>query len=233
MYERVRGLLEREIALVGRTIQAGQQAVDVGANLGIYTYALSRAGAVVDAFEPQSACAGLLEAFAESRRNVRVHRVALGAHPGQASLHVPIVEGQKQMGGAAIVSTETVATEVVTVRTLDSFTLPNVELIKIDVEGFELEVIAGATETIRKSRPLLLIEVERRHHGGPIDSIVAGITSLGYSAFFLDAQLHPRPFGEFIPDLHQPIEGPTAAQGPYINNFLFEPTDGSRRWRWR
>jgi FkbM family methyltransferase len=233
MYERMRGLLEREIALVRRTIEPGQRAVDVGANVGIYTYAFSSAGAVVEAFEPQAACARVLEAFAASRRNVRVHHTALGASAGNATLHVPLAQGRVAAGNASVTPSERPAiTESVSIRTLDSFELPDVAMIKIDVEGLELDVISGASATVRRSRPLLLVEIERRHRQGPIDQAVDRITGLGYNAFFLDDGLRPRPFSEFIPDLHQPLEGPGAASAPYVNNFLFEPTDGRRRWRW-
>src|SRR6266568_3035020 len=55
-----------------------------------------------------------------------------------------------------------VAERVVEVRTLDSFEFSDVAMIKIDVEGHEEAVVAGAEETIRRCRPSLLIESEER-----------------------------------------------------------------------
>lgn len=49
------------------------------------------------------------------------------------------------------------------VRKLDSFTFDHVDLIKIDVEGWEYEVIEGAVETIKKHKPVLMIEVLEDH----------------------------------------------------------------------
>jgi FkbM family methyltransferase len=232
VYERMRGWLEREVPLVMRTVQRGNLAVDVGANVGIYTYALSRAGAVVEAFEPQPACTDVLDAYAGSHAGIHVHHVALGAEPGTATLHVPIDGTRLRAGSASLLAGHaTSVQQAVTVRTLDSYALDDVALIKIDVEGFELEVLAGAGSTLARSRPLLLVEIEQRHHHGPIDGALARIAALGYEGFFLDERLRPNRLEAFNQDLHQPIAGPGSGSRPYINNFLFQPLDGMRRWR--
>ena len=53
--------------------------MDVGANAGLYTYAFAKAGAIVEAFEPQAEWAEVVRAFAAGRPSVRVHQVALGS----------------------------------------------------------------------------------------------------------------------------------------------------------
>jgi hypothetical protein len=68
---------------------------------------------------------------------------------------------------------------VVDVRTVDSFALQP-EIMKIDVEGNELEVLEGAGETLERTRPILLIE------NGARDEIIQYLTSFGYNPFSYD-----------------------------------------------
>jgi FkbM family methyltransferase len=234
-YERARGLLERELFLAVAAVQRGDCVVDVGANVGIYTYAFARAGARVEAFEPQRACARVLMAFAASRPAVRVHQVALGAAKSEANLYIPVVDNRARSGEASLRNVGAAAQERVTVALLDTFDLPAVSLIKIDVEGAELGVIDGAVDTIQRDRPLLLVEIEQRHHRSPVSEVFARIAELGYQGYFLDASHRVRLISEFDFERYQNqsavLSKPSAGQ--YINNFLFEPRDravGKPRW---
>ena len=58
---------------------------------------------------------------------------------------------------------------MVYVRTLDSFSLDDVTLLKVDVEGHEVELLNGATQTIRRNRPVVLIEVKDRNRSAVSD----------------------------------------------------------------
>ena len=80
LYERTRGLLERELSVVASMVHAGDHVADVGANHGLYTHMFAKRGAVVEAFEPQPECVAVLQAYASRRRprNVRVHPVEIG-----------------------------------------------------------------------------------------------------------------------------------------------------------
>jgi FkbM family methyltransferase len=233
-YERARGLLERELPLAVAMLEAGDRAIDVGANVGVYTYAFARAGATVEAFEPQRDCALVLNQFAARSSGVRVHQVALGAAAERAELHIPLEDGRSRRGEASLTSSGPGSTEVVEIRPLDSFDFSGVALIKIDVEGSEASVIEGARETIARHRPLLLVEIEQRHHSGPVAEVFRRIEGLDYEGFFLDGTSRIRPLRDFDLDRDQRRSQPRGiSRGrPYINNFLFQATDRTSVRRW-
>lgn len=81
----------------------------------------------------------------------------------------------------------------VPVRTIDSFNLSKLNFIKIDVEGMELEVLRGGTETLRRLRPVVLFETMELFREARGFDIFAEIESLlrdsGYSLFSFDGTL--------------------------------------------
>jgi hypothetical protein len=103
-----------------------------------------------------------------------------------------------------------------------------VRYVKIDVEGHERQVLAGAIQTIKRWRPVLQVEIEQRHHRDPIAGIFGWIVEQGYSGFFFDsAQRRLRPLDEFRVGSHQIL----AAIGTpkYVNNFVFLSHDSAQR----
>jgi FkbM family methyltransferase len=230
-YERARGLIERELPLAVSRVSAGQTVADVGANVGIYTYAFARTGADVVAFEPQARWASILGHYAKAAGNVRVHRVALGAGAGEARLHVPVSEGASRPGCASLRAVKGPSTvEVVRMATLDSFQLDRVGLIKIDVEGAELGVLEGAIDTLRRNRPLLLVEIEQRHFATPIAEVFARFEELDYAGYFLDDRLCVIGIDHFDLVRHQLAPLENSANGPYVNNFLFQHRAAGAQW---
>jgi FkbM family methyltransferase len=134
----------------------------VGANVGIYSYALHRLGFRVHAFEPQPACAQVLAAWAKGKSELTVHNAAAGSTTGYLTLHVPILSGRPVPTRASFLpsSAETLSMQV-PVLTLDSFNLQPVSFIKIDVEGYECDVLRGASSLLDAFHPILLIEIDR------------------------------------------------------------------------
>ena len=236
LYEKTRGLLERELSLATLATRPGDHVADIGANHGIYTHALAKRGAVVEAFEPQPECVAVLRAYASRRRlaNVRVHSVALSATAGIGTLHLP--HGSESSPSASLRATaDGDAALEVTLERLDTFELFDLTLLKIDVEGAELDVLQGAAETLRRCQPLLLVEIEQRHHCEPVAEIFDRIASFGYKGTFLDSGGRLRPLSAFDPERDQleAARQPDRRQ-PYINNFFFSPAArsgaASRRW---
>jgi FkbM family methyltransferase len=161
--DRIMNRMEEELRFIGRITEGREVAVDVGANLGLYSYALSKQFRRVIAFEPNSRITAKLR---RSRRsNVEIHAAALSSSEGEMDLFVPVVAGVDQSGWASfdrqnLVGADEYRRVAVPVLTLDSLDLPTVSFIKIDVEGHELSVLAGAIDTMRRCRPDVLIEVK-------------------------------------------------------------------------
>lgn len=141
--------------------------VDVGANIGITATIAARRSSAVIAVEP------IPETFACLRHNVdhhgldRVHpvRCAAGASPSVTSMFV-----HKGWGFGAFVGYEDAAARYVDfseievpVRTLDDIAdelrMDSIAFIKTDTEGFELEVLAGARDILRRDQPVVFLEV--------------------------------------------------------------------------
>jgi len=222
-YGRFRDELEPEMALLPLLVTRGDRVIDVGGNRGTYAYSLDRLGARVEVFEPNPVCLRVLRPWAEARRSVTVHAVALSATSGTAELAIPIddkgiehdASASIEHGGNADVRLETVP-----IRTLDSFGFRDAVLIKIDVEGHEQSVIEGGLETIAASMPALLIEIEQRHLSKPIQDVFARIETLGYRGFFQrNGTLEP--IAGFDPAKDQIIANFEGGTGRYYNNFLF------------
>jgi FkbM family methyltransferase len=200
--------LEPELLHLARIVDRGRTALDIGANQGFYSYALAGRFQRVLAFEPNSAIAEDLRRSALAK--LEVHNVALSATNGVQELYVPTVDGVQQHGWASFdrfnlaEATDVLEVEV-PVRTLDSYALEGVDFIKIDVEGHEPEVLAGALDTLERNRPVVLAEVREAN----LEGVLALFERLRYATHILRA-------GSLVP-WHgaQPGDG---------ENLVFKPT---------
>lgn len=160
-----------EFVFLDAALRPGMTFVDGGANDGIYSLFAARRVApdgTVIALEPSAREHGrLLDNIALNEADVVAVRAALGAADGEATLAIAEAghEGQNTIGER--VSNPKVAAarhERVRVTTIDGLVsehgLDRVDVVKLDVEGSEVEALLGATETLRRHRPLLLIEAE-------------------------------------------------------------------------
>jgi FkbM family methyltransferase len=152
--------------------------LDIGAHVGLWSMWLARAFERVQAFEPVPAFADIFP-FNVSGENVTLHRVALGDGEGTVSITVP--EGETGNAHVAIEGKHPGTRygsgghdtwHGVPLRRLDSFGLTRVDFIKIDVEGFERQVIAGAEQTIKTCKPNMVIEQKGNEsaYGEPRDA---------------------------------------------------------------
>jgi FkbM family methyltransferase len=144
----------------------GRWALDIGANIGLHSLALSEAvgsrGRVL-AFEPESHNADLLtrSVIAAKVQNVLINRVAVGDHQGEVTLEV----NDSNFGDHRISVTTRASGRTVPVTTIDAaisaaaIPAAAVAFAKIDVQGFELHVLRGMQRTIEQN-PDMIIAVE-------------------------------------------------------------------------
>ncbi len=190
------------VAASVRPLRRGDVAVDVGANIGIFTLAMGRAVGLtgrVFAYEPNPEVAALLVDnlyLNENRRtitaDVRIRAVAAGAEPGAASLLVrPKHRGMGTLGhtdgGPAPGDSSVHEVEVVTLDDELSH-LVEVRLVKIDVEGHELGVLRGMRHLLAQRRVRYVdLELVDRHAGPAWDELADELRRL---QFELGARFH-------------------------------------------
>jgi FkbM family methyltransferase len=207
-------------------MRPGDVALDIGASWGHYTWAMARlAGGSgrVHAFEPNPANRRQLELIALRRRNVIVHPFGLSDARGTAELHVPVQAGcaVTELGSLGHIDSQTVTVRVRVERLDDVIDLDErVAFVKCDVEGHERRVLAGGARLLERCRPILLVEIERRHPQADVRGTVHWLESLGYSAqMVLPEGLTPA--ARFDDEIHQPAAGP-GTEG-YVGDFVFLP----------
>ena len=176
--------------IVGGLLKQGEVAFDVGANRGVVARAMLRAvgpSGTVHAFEPN----GRLAADLRQINGLTVHAIALGRAHTRLKLFVPAKNDTiSSLSYDAVVSSATnkelrhVTTEDVEVCTLDSLGLAPVHLIKVDAQGAELDVLIGGQETIRRWRPIVLVEVwpdGLRQFGATEEDLMAFLHKMHYA----------------------------------------------------
>lgn len=140
-------------------------ALDIGGHVGLWAMWLVDHFSHVHTFEPVPYFANILPHNMRGRDNYTLHRYALGNETKTVSITVPM----DQTGGAHVSnrnpvnvkynpSGETDTWHAIPMRKLDSFGFSEVDFIKIDVEGYEPEVLRGGESTIRHNKPVLVVE---------------------------------------------------------------------------
>jgi FkbM family methyltransferase len=164
------GNYEPELREIFRTVlPAGGVAVDVGANVGWHTLLMARlvgeGGRVLAAEANPSVRARLQEHLHLNRiRQVEVVAYALADTEGTVAFHAPEADDPGAGNGHVLSAVDGVDRGIIRVetRTLDTVCtaaqVERLDLIKIDVEGFEWPVVKGAEQTIARFRPHIVFE---------------------------------------------------------------------------
>ncbi len=174
---------EQEVTLLCQLLSPGAVVIEAGANIGALTVPIARqAGPTgqVLAYEPQPVLAEVLRLNLKSNglSNVMVRQGALGEHAG--TLHLPRIDyrAANNFGGVALTTDEGFP---IRVETVDALGLTRLDLIKIDVEGMELQVVRGASATVRSRRPILYVENDRSDQS---PALINALKELGYCAWW-------------------------------------------------
>ncbi len=178
---------EDEIRFVRRWLAPGMQAVDIGANFGVYTLAMARRvgpSGRVWSFEPTRLPLGYLKQSiaANGFANVDLISVALSSHDGTAEMVVSDDPELSRLG-----STTEGRTETVTVRRLETVAgargIDDVDFLKLDAEGEEEPILDGAGSFFEDNSPLVMFEIQ---HDGALDTgLVRRFGQLGYEPYRL------------------------------------------------
>ncbi|NKC30588.1 FkbM family methyltransferase [Falsiroseomonas selenitidurans] len=198
---------EHEVHLLSAHIRADGLVLDVGANIGTHTLAFARRhpAALVWGFEPQPQAAALAQVNCLVNRagNASITQAACGSTHGGVMV-APAASVADNSGGYSLVQAAHGAIPVawvpgqpvalppppsalVPVLPLDSLARPRRTcLLKIDVEGMEAAVLAGARQLIAEDRPAIFFEVVQTN--GLAESL-AILSALGYACHWLET--HP------------------------------------------
>jgi FkbM family methyltransferase len=209
---------EIEVAALLRLIGPGDVVVDAGANIGALMLPFARRVGPqgrVYAFEPQLTMFHLLAGNIALNELTQVEalRIALGDRGGIVAMPSLGYRATANYGGLAL-GTEGPAREEAPLRRLDDFGLDSLRLLKADVEGTENQLIAGAAETIRRCRPVLWIENDRRPKSA---ELISRLLAFDYRLWWHIAPL-------FNPDNFKGDK--TNVIGPYVSiNVLGIPVE--------
>ena len=219
--------------------------MDVGANVGAYLYTLENhlKPENIFAFEPNP------QLFKRLKRlfpKVNLFSLALSDVSTIAEFKIPVINGEKVHTRGTLQTSikekneEKTILQKVEVKPLDDlvfddvyiekgrnaqtdkFNLKKLDFIKIDVEGNEMQTLRGAKKTIEKFKPILMVEMEQRHHKENLWTLISEIADWGYSINFLDRKtLQPKLLTEEF--LNQQNPDNVKNYKDYINNIIFLP----------
>jgi len=162
---------------IGRVRRPRRTAVQAGGNVGLWPLRMARDFARVFTFEPEPVSREVLEANIRDMRRpedgqIIVSECALGDTFGAVGI------GRKSLGSHKIQPAGAGVNQI----TIDSLKLDDLDLLQLDVEGYEWHALAGAVDTIGRCRPLIQVELRgfTKNYGKTDTEVWDLLGSLGY-----------------------------------------------------
>ena len=207
-----------ETSLLPKFVKRGSIAVNVGANVGYYSLLLSRLvghRGHIYAFEPLPINFERLKINIDINvDNVTPYNLALGDAPkiSRYKFNPSINGGIPNFGGFSMVGTESEdGNIVIETITLDDFVqqraIQDIRFLKIDVEGFESQVLNGARATVQRFRPTIMVEYLAMLKTGTdqnVREIQRFMDSMGYTV----CRVHKKPRLHIEPVVSEDFEMP-------------------------
>lgn len=174
----VKELADLELLLSSGLVGGWRTAIDGGAHVGGWTRALAARFAHVHAYEPALDTFSALRANTADLGNVTLHQQALLDRATTVAVHCP---PERRALTARYVIADPLG--MVEATTVDALGLEDLDLLKLDVEGAEVLALRGARQTLRRCRPLVIIEEFGHGHryGHPEGAAAALLKSFGYA----------------------------------------------------
>lgn len=199
------GCFEPEtVRCYSRLIRAGDTVLDVGANIGAHTLPIARlvgtTGRVI-AFEPTD------YAFTKLAKNVAANPAISGRIRCVQTMLVDVAEGfsppplysswplaseagsHAEHQGRLMASTRATATSLDAV--VDELALERVDCIKLDIDGFECQMLRGSSASLARWQPAIVMELAPyvlEEHGGSVEEMLSLLYQHGYSLYALDGR---------------------------------------------
>lgn len=222
--------VEPELVWIREFLPKKAVILDIGANVGTFLYQLENRldHDHIYAFEPNKK---LYRRLKRLFPDMRVLPLALSDENTTAEFKVPVING-KMIASRGTLNVdykekgeEKSYTEQVKVIRLDDWAaiehFHRLDFIKIDVEGNEMKTLTGAREIIRRFAPVLMVEMEQRHHKTPIWKEISEVESWDYQAHYLNRNTF------MLEKLTEEILLKNTAdeknKTEYINNIIFIP----------
>ncbi|HEY8602986.1 FkbM family methyltransferase [Tsuneonella suprasediminis] len=165
-----------EYALFSQIVTPEMVVVEIGANIGSLTVGLAQLAnqGRVYAFEPQrivfqTLCANIT---LNNLSNVFAYQYAVGAESG--TIKVPDLDPYIENNFGGIELGPEVHGNSVPLTTIDQMNFQQLDFLKMDIEGMECEALKGATETIRRFRPIIYVEADRQERFTELYTILSG-----------------------------------------------------------
>ncbi len=185
--------------LIQHLVKPGYVCLDVGANIGIYSVVLSKLSGQsenIHSFEPVDHIRAKLKANLKLNGFVSAHinDFALGESEETIEMY-QVKEGVFRGGTSSFVQNENIQSmgqdcfdvKPVLVKKLDgyieSLNLSRLDFIKIDVEGFELNVMKGGVKTLSQYKPYILFEYDEIRHAPMKGDFMALFREVGYDVY--------------------------------------------------
>lgn len=176
-----------------RRVQGIATVVDIGANLGFYTLIASKHATKVIAFEPEAENAALLSKTVARNNLKNITLVQKGLGDKNEALTLAIHPDNKGKHTLLGIDEKGVTSVTIPVTTLDAELLAHnilsVDMIKIDIEGWEAKALRGAKETIHASHPTIMFEFAPQRIRAAGDDPLLMLHELedeGYTLFVID-----------------------------------------------
>jgi FkbM family methyltransferase len=189
------------IPVFARFIKPDAVVLDVGAHAGQFAKIFARLAADgrVYAFEPGTYARSILRLalYLNRMRNIAIVPMGLGEAPGLGLMTLPVKRRGSYGFGLAHLGQHDrpgeVRQEAIALTTIDEFVrlvgIERLDFVKADIEGWEMHLVRGGRETLRRFRPVMLIEMVASHLARGGDTIAdawATLGELGYRAHVLD-----------------------------------------------